>query len=314
MVAHAKFEQSIQQWNWLTQVTPDLVRLQTVMVNSYLHGPLGSPDWVLIDAGLAKFEKRFLAAAEQRFGPYPPRAIILTHGHFDHVGNLRALVERWGTMVWAHELELPYLTGQRDYPPGDPSVGGGLMARMAPLYPRRAIDLGTYIRPLPADGSVPHMPGWRWLHTPGHTPGHISLWHEADRHLIAGDAFITQDQESLLGVITEREQIHGPPKYFTTDWSAAHRSVQSLASLEPDLAATGHGVPMSGQRLHDALYHLARRFTDIAVPRHGRYVHEPHARPPRHAESSSFLAGRLPKFLAGGAIAAIAARVLSRRR
>ena len=42
------------------------------------------------------------------------------------------------------------------------------------------------------------MPGWRWVHTPGHTAGHVSLFRDADRTLIAGDAFVTTKQESAL--------------------------------------------------------------------------------------------------------------------
>ncbi|PEE06030.1 MBL fold metallo-hydrolase, partial [Bacillus pseudomycoides] len=60
-----------------------------------------------------------------------------------------------------------------------------------PSFPNQGIDLGKYIHELPLDGSVPHMPEWRWVHTPGHTPGHISLFRKTDHFLIAGDAFVT---------------------------------------------------------------------------------------------------------------------------
>jgi glyoxylase-like metal-dependent hydrolase (beta-lactamase superfamily II) len=70
------------------------------------------------------------------------------------------------------------------------------MARLSPLYPRGPVNVSGRLRALPADGSVPGMPGWRWVHTPGHTPGHVSLWRESDRTILAGDAFITTRQES----------------------------------------------------------------------------------------------------------------------
>ena len=60
-----------------------------------------------------------------------PAAILLTHGHFDHVGALKTLAEEWDVPVYAHTLELPYLTGRSSYPPPDPSVGGGAMAAMS---------------------------------------------------------------------------------------------------------------------------------------------------------------------------------------
>ena len=70
-------------------------------------------------------------------------------------------------------------------------------------YPNSAIDLGSRVRSLPDDGSVPHMPGWRWIHTPGHTGGHVALFRDSDRCLIAGDAFVTTRQESLYAVMTQ---------------------------------------------------------------------------------------------------------------
>ncbi len=74
------------------------------------------------------------------------------------------------------------------------------MARLAPLSPRNPVDLGDRVRPLPGDGPVPTMPGWQAIHTPGHTPGHIVLFREADRLLIPGDAVATVRQESVLSV------------------------------------------------------------------------------------------------------------------
>ena len=174
--------------------------------------------------------------------------------------------------VYAHPMELPYLTGRSSYPPPDPTVGGGLMASLAWMYPKGPIDLGDRARPLPDDHSVPGMPGWRWIHTPGHTPGHVSFWREEGRALIAGDAFITVKQESAAAVLAQRPEVHGPPMYYTPDWPTAWASVRELARLAPVLAATGHGPPMSGPTLRAGLNHLARRFAEVAIPDHGRYV------------------------------------------
>ena len=102
--------------------------------------------------------------------------------------------------------------------------------------------------------------------TPGHTPGHISLWRERDRTIIAGDAFITTNQESAYAVAMQDEEMHGPPKYFTPDWSAAKSSVQSLAALEPNIVVTGHGRAMRGPQMLAALQKLAGDFDRIAVP------------------------------------------------
>jgi glyoxylase-like metal-dependent hydrolase (beta-lactamase superfamily II) len=254
----------------------DLDMLTTVLVNLYYVGRPGADDWVLVDAGIPMNAGRIGRRARERYHDTPPRAILLTHGHFDHVGSLCALLRRWpGTPVYAHDLELPYLTGRSSYPPPDPSVGGGMMARSSFLFPNHPYDFRPNILPLPADGSVPHLPDWRWIHTPGHSPGHVCFFREADRTLIAGDAFVTQHQESLTGVLTEKQVIQGPPTYFTIDWQDAADSVRRLADLNPAIALTGHGLPMANPRLMHDLHWLARNFESVAVPPDGRYVRQP---------------------------------------
>ena len=75
--------------------------------------------------------------------------------------------------------------------------------------------------------------------------------------------------------MTQREELHGPPMYFTPDWEAAARSVRLLATLNPLVAATGHGIPLRGPSMRSGLQALARSFEKRAVPRHGVYVDNP---------------------------------------
>ncbi|UFJ40271.1 MBL fold metallo-hydrolase [Brevibacillus humidisoli] len=258
------------------EVAPDLYSLTVQIVNVCFVGhPQQADEWVLVDTGMPGSAERIVAVAAERFGTDKrPGAIILTHGHFDHVGAVRELAEQWDVPVYAHEQELPYLTGRSDYPQPDGSVEGGLVAKLSPLFPNEGIDLGERIHKLSADGTVPKLPGWRWIHTPGHTPGHVSLFREEDRALIAGDAFVTVRQDSLYKVIAQVEEINGPPRYLTTDWQAAWESVKQLAALQPALAVTGHGLPMSGTQLSRGLEQLAREFDRVAVPDYGRFVKE----------------------------------------
>src|SRR5579883_2718474 len=171
----------------IRQVTSDLACKRLGIVNVVFHGkPGASPgQWVLIDAGIHGITDVILRSAARRFGKDSrPAAIIMTHGHFDHVGCLQNLAERWDVPIYAHALELPYLNGSTSYPPPDPTVGGGLMSTLSPLYPRGPITVSPWLQRFP-EGEVPGMPGWRWIHTPGHAPGQVSFWREADRTLIA---------------------------------------------------------------------------------------------------------------------------------
>lgn len=260
------------------EIAPDLAYRRLAIVNVVFVGRphAGDRGWILVDTGVSGTTRLITDAAESRFGKNArPSAIVMTHGHFDHVGGLTNLAERWDVPVYAHELERPYLDGSAAYPPPDPSVGGGLMARLSSFYPRGPVNVGGRLRTLPPDGTVPDMPGWRWLHTPGHTPGHVSFWREADRTLIAGDAFITTRQESAYAVATQSPEMHGPPMYYTPDWITARESVERLARLEPMLVVTGHGPAMEGHEMRTALHDLARKFDAVAVPDQGKYVGNP---------------------------------------
>ena len=259
-------------------VAPEVSYLHDKFVNVVFVGAPGAPDreWALVDAGLpGSADKIKRAAAELFRAGSRPGAIILTHGHVDHVGAIHTLMRDWDVPVYAHEMELPYLTGRSAYPPPDPLVGGGAMSVLSVLFPRGPFNLGAQVRALPADGSVPAMRGWRWIPTPGHSPGHVSLVRDVDRTLIAGDAFVTTKQESVSAALTERPELHGPPMYFTPDWGSARESVRHLADYSPAAVITGHGPPMRGTAVQTALRQLASQFDTRARPAHGRYRDRP---------------------------------------
>ncbi|MGY4536454.1 glyoxylase-like metal-dependent hydrolase (beta-lactamase superfamily II) [Mucilaginibacter sp. UYNi724] len=229
--------------------------------------------WVLVDTGIKGQAGKIIAMAESIFGPGTrPSAIVLTHGHADHAGSLKELLKHWDVPVYAHKLELPYLTGRSSYPPADPEVGGGFMSLISWMWPTGPINITRNVREIDLHDGIPELPEWKVIHTPGHTPGHISLFLRLNTTLIAGDAFTTTPAESAFSVLTYRKQVSGPPKYITTDWIAAAKSVRKLAALQPRIAATGHGAVMRGRELSTALNFLANRFESVAIPKTGRYV------------------------------------------
>jgi glyoxylase-like metal-dependent hydrolase (beta-lactamase superfamily II) len=253
----------------MEQVSAGVKGLRIAFVNVFgiQHGD-GS--WTLIDAAL-KFTGRIIRSwAEKNFGK-PPNALVLSHGHFDHVGVAAELADEWDIPIYAHKSEFPYLTGKREYPAPNAGAGGGLMSLLSPVYPRGPINVGERLREIRegANGalSVRELPGWQVLHTPGHTPGHVSFFRPEDRTLLPADAFCTTKPESFFeAAITQKPELHGPPAYFTWNWGLARQSVESLASLDALVVAPGHGQPLSGPDIPEAVRTLAARFQDIAVP------------------------------------------------
>jgi glyoxylase-like metal-dependent hydrolase (beta-lactamase superfamily II) len=260
------------------QVAQGVWGMRILFVNVYIvANRRGFPKgWVLVDAGIQGSAKRIIAMAEAIFGPGArPTAIVLTHAHSDHTGALEELLEHWDVPVYAHELEIPYLTGRSSYPPADPTVGEGMMSLMSVFFRKKPLDISNNVRIIDVDAGIPQLPEWKVIHTPGHTPGHISLFLPLNTTLIVGDAFVTTKPESAVFALSNIKHISGPPRYMTTDWVAAEASVKILAYMEPRIAATGHGPVMRGRELQEALRNLADNFEKVAVPSGGRYADKP---------------------------------------
>ena len=255
----------------MSQIAPGVANQPLTIENVYFVGTPGQP-WFLVDSGTPGMAPRIQAAAKSIYGEDArPEAILLTHGHTDHAGSAAALAEAWNVPIYAHSLEIPYLTGLSKYPPKDPTVGGA-MAFISRAFPMNVVDLSGLLQPLPADGVVPGLPSWQWHFTPGHSPGHVSYFCAETSVLLAGDAFTTVNLDSFLDLVTKNPQISLPPTPFTCDWEAARRSVALLAALHPQTLGCGHGRPLSGPSIPADLRRFSETFTP---PAHGRYVGRP---------------------------------------
>ena len=238
----------------MREIAHEVAIVPGIIVNAYLVGNRES--WVLVDAATPRSERKILRAVEARFGPGArPRAILLTHGHFDHAGSAQPLVDRWQVPVFAHALELPYLTGQTHYPKMDTSKPG-FFSKLARFFPTDTVDLREKVHEFALE-----LPGWEILDSPGHTPGHVSFYRPGDGLLLAGDAVTTMDLDSFWGTIGKRPKVCRPPVPATIDWLKARESVRMLAALRPSVIAAGHGTPMRG-----AAGELKKLADDFPIP------------------------------------------------
>jgi glyoxylase-like metal-dependent hydrolase (beta-lactamase superfamily II) len=232
--------------------------------------------WWLVDAGFPGSFVTIRDAVAKNFGTNArPEAILLTHGHVDHVGAGRDLAVYFDVKIYAHVSELPFLNGTLDYPPADASVGGP-MGLIAPFLSTKGHDLGEAISDI-ANAALPT--GWEVIETPGHTPGHISFWHEPSKTLIAGDACMTMGMHGWRGffsTLAGQKWVMPPPYAFTMDWIGVRRSLRKIHDLGVQNLYCGHGKPrlentasaLEPERMH----HLAEW---SQMPRNGRYVSDP---------------------------------------
>jgi glyoxylase-like metal-dependent hydrolase (beta-lactamase superfamily II) len=294
------------------QIATGVTCLRLGFSNVYFVGEPGKT-WVLVDTGMRGSAGRIRAAAESIYGlTARPAAILLTHGHADHAGSAAELAGYWKVAIYAHPLEMPYLTGRSQYPPPDPTVGG-FLAMIGRFVTPRTCNLGDRVRELDHSLYALGLDGWEWRHTPGHSPGHVSFFRRQDGTLLAGDALTTVNLDSFFATITKHRHVWRPPTPFTPDWNQARESIRLLAGLQPVTIASGHGLPVSGDK---AVLELAELAIAFPIPATGRYVHEP-ARmddrgivslPPKPPDVLPGIALSLGVAAAAGTLFALAAR------
>src|SRR5215212_3403463 len=186
----------------------------------------------LVDAGLPDQAEAIGAAlGEAGIGVRDLRRIIFTHQDLDHVGSGAALVRQSGARVLAHSAEAPYIEGRlRPLKPTPEMLEQRphmreVLERLEPVGVDEQLENGSRLK---------LAGGTRVIFTPGHTPGHISLYIERSKTLIAGDA-----------LTAERGSLNGPNPSMTLEMRTAIQSIRSLADLEIDTIVCYHGGVVS---------------------------------------------------------------------
>jgi len=216
-------------------ITDDVWRLPLTprdAINAYLIGD------VLVDTGVKQSAEKIPGLLADR----QLSAIALTHAHGDHAGSARRLADRLGVPVWCGERD------RQAAETGRLAVAPALRRpRLAALANAAAGFDGVPVARTLAEGDA--LPaGFTVLDTPGHSPGHVSFWREADRTLICGDVFFN------MHLLTTIPGLRQPPRLFTTDPAENRRSERRLAALEPATVGFGHGPVLSedaARRLRD---------------------------------------------------------------
>ena len=188
-------------------------------INAYVIGD------VLVDTGIKQSTNRIREAVRGR----SLSAIALTHAHGDHAGSMKRLARELGLAVWCGAADREAAeTGRLVLKPIVDRPGLTTIANAAAGFDGVPVD-----RTLAEGDSL--TAGFTVLDTPGHSPGHVSFWREADRTLICGDVFFN------LHLATTIPGLRQPPSLFTPDPAENRNSERRLAELEPASVGFGHG-------------------------------------------------------------------------
>ena len=201
-------------------------------INAYLIGD------VLIDTGIKQSAGKIVGMLGER----KLSAIALTHAHPDHAGALKRLATQFGVPVWCGAADRAATETGRLVP--SPTIERLRLGRIAQAG--TGFDGTPVARTLAEGDSL--AAGFTVLDTPGHSPGHVSFWREADRTLICGDVFFG------MNVFTTVPGLHQPFALFTPDPAENRNSERRLATLDPATVGFGHGPVLNEDaavKVHD---------------------------------------------------------------
>ena len=234
-------------------VPPGLHSIRNPLGSSHLLVEDDGQSAVFIDAGFVGEMGRVRRLLRKlKLEPESVRAILLTHGHLDHVGNLVELHEWTGAPVWAHAEERAHVAGQHPYR-GLSRVCGWAEAA-GRLVLRRKV--GTVNRTF-ADGDLlPYWGGLRVVHLPGHTVGHCGFYSERHDLLFTGDLFASY----FFNIHTPPGILNSVPEHFAA-------SFRRVAELDPHWIVPNHYDVLDGELQKRRFEQIYRR----------RWEHQPAA-------------------------------------
>ncbi len=198
---------------------------------------------ILVDAGMPG-QLGDLRQEMERFGTTPEMItdIILTHQDFDHIGGVSDILREMDhpARIMAHAEEKPYIQGDRPFIKLDPEIRRKMQANLPAgqtLNPANRPEnfRGLKVDQTLEDGEVlPFDIPILVVHTPGHTPGHLSLYFPTAKILLTGDALNCDDG-----------QLVGPAPIHSVDIHQAWQSLGKLTALDIDSIICYHGGEIS---------------------------------------------------------------------
>jgi glyoxylase-like metal-dependent hydrolase (beta-lactamase superfamily II) len=203
---------------------------------------------VLIDTGLAGEMPQLTRILREIGLDWPDiKAILLTHGHLDHTGNLTRLKEVTGAPVLAHSMEQHHIDGTFPYM-GPSRLCGFMEAVGRRLFRYRTISID---QPLTPNAELPFWGGLRVIHLPGHTDGHCGFYSVRFNLLFSGDLFASYWFST-----------HLPPVFLNSCPAKIKASLQQVKTLAPHYIIPNHYDGLDGElhrRKFDSLVGLQLR-------------------------------------------------------